>query len=197
MTRPDVAGAAGTEDPLAALRAVAALVREVRAGAVLCRSGAVRPFPGLGDDLLLAPGSAVLTAARAALDAGGMVSSFLWPRARMEGGHAMVRVTTFAGPHDDTHLLGAVVLSPVGNRRGLTRRELEVLGLLQQGWSNDEIARTLAVTPRTVAAHVGHILVKLDASTRTLAAVRAEQLGLYLPVEVLEEAEPAGEERAS
>ncbi|WP_058727732.1 response regulator transcription factor [Curtobacterium oceanosedimentum] len=77
---------------------------------------------------------------------------------------------------------GVVVLSPATGLRGLTRRELEVLGHLVEGCSNHEIARALAVAPRTVAAHVEHILVKLDATSRTLAAVRAERAGLYLPL---------------
>jgi DNA-binding CsgD family transcriptional regulator len=44
-----------------------------------------------------------------------------------------------------------------------------------------EIAQALVVAPRTVAAHLEHILAKLDAPTRTLAAVRAERDGLYVP----------------
>jgi DNA-binding NarL/FixJ family response regulator len=57
-----------------------------------------------------------------------------------------------------------------------------VLGLLVDGCSNQQIARALVVAPRTVAAHLEHILVKLDAPTRTLAAVRAEREGLYVPL---------------
>jgi DNA-binding NarL/FixJ family response regulator len=78
-------------------------------------------------------------------------------------------------------VLGAVVLSPVAGLRGLTPRELEVLGLLVEGCSNQQIARALVVAPRTVAAHLEHVLAKLDAPTRTLAAVRAEREGLYVP----------------
>ncbi|MCW2710079.1 MAG: Transcriptional regulator, liaR family, partial [Marmoricola sp.] len=63
----------------------------------------------------------------------------------------------------------------------LTPREMEVLGLVIDGLSNREIATALVVTPRTVAAHVEHILVKLDAPTRTLAAVRGERQGCYVP----------------
>jgi DNA-binding NarL/FixJ family response regulator len=80
-----------------------------------------------------------------------------------------------------TSLLGTVVLSPAAGLRGLTPRELEVLGLLIGGCSNQQIARALVVAPRTVAAHLEHILVKLDAPSRTLAAVRAEREGLYVP----------------
>jgi DNA-binding NarL/FixJ family response regulator len=57
---------------------------------------------------------------------------------------------------------------------------LEVLGLVVEECSNQEIARTLVVAPRTVAAYLEHILAKLGAPTRTLAAVRAERDGLYV-----------------
>jgi hypothetical protein len=41
--------------------------------------------------------------------------------------------------------------------------------------------RGVVLAPRTVAAHLEHILVKLEASSRTLAAVRASREGLYVP----------------
>ena len=59
----------------------------------------------------------------------------------------------------------------------LTPRELEVLGLVIEGCANQEIACELLVAQRTVAAHLDHILVKLGAHSRTLAAVRAEREG--------------------
>jgi hypothetical protein len=43
------------------------------------------------------------------------------------------------------------------------------------------IADHLFVSSRTVAAHIEHILVKLNAPTRTLAAERAMRQGLYVP----------------
>jgi DNA-binding NarL/FixJ family response regulator len=56
-----------------------------------------------------------------------------------------------------------------------------VLGLIVEGCSNAQVARSLVISPRTVAAHVEHILAKLLAPTRTHAAVRAERAGLYVP----------------
>jgi len=56
-----------------------------------------------------------------------------------------------------------------------------VLGFLVEGCSNQDIAAALVVAPRTVAAHLEHVLDKLSAPTRTLAAVRAEREGLYVP----------------
>lgn len=61
---------------------------------------------------------------------------------------------------------------------GLSRRELEVLRLMVEGGSNDEIAAALSVSRRTVAQHVGAILAKLDASNRTAATTIALRRGL-------------------
>ena len=60
----------------------------------------------------------------------------------------------------------------------LTRRELEVLGMLAAGSSNQAIARELVVSLDTVKKHVGHVLGKLGAANRTEAVARARQLGL-------------------
>jgi LuxR family maltose regulon positive regulatory protein len=58
----------------------------------------------------------------------------------------------------------------------LSERELEVLGLLATGISNQQIAAELVVSVDTVKKHVSHILGKLDATTRTQAVARAREL---------------------
>jgi DNA-binding CsgD family transcriptional regulator len=169
-------------DPLRSLAAAARVVRGAAAGAVLCCHGATRPLPGLDGDALLADGSPVVTVARSFIDDGQVFASFLWPRGGRHAPDGHVRVTVLASPDGAAAgLRGTVVLSPVAELRGLTPRELEVLGLLGDGCSNQQIARALVVAPRTVAAHLEHILAKLGAPTRTLAAVRAEREGLYVP----------------
>lgn len=60
----------------------------------------------------------------------------------------------------------------------LSKRELEVLHQLATGASNDEIARQLGISSRTVAVHVGSVMSKLDASSRTQAVTMAAHLGL-------------------
>lgn len=60
----------------------------------------------------------------------------------------------------------------------LTQREHEVLGLLAQGASNQEIADQLVVTLTTVKKHVGNVLLKLAADNRTRAVARARELSL-------------------
>ncbi len=60
----------------------------------------------------------------------------------------------------------------------LTGREMEVLRLIAQGHSNEEIARQLVITERTVKAHVSNLLGKLHLSDRTQAAVYAWREGI-------------------
>ena len=54
----------------------------------------------------------------------------------------------------------------------LTMREREVLDLLAEGASNQQIARSLAISLKTVQNHVSRILDKLQAADRTRAALR-------------------------
>ena len=51
-------------------------------------------------------------------------------------------------------------------------REREVLDLLAEGASNQQIARSLAISLKTVQNHVSRILDKLQAADRTQAALR-------------------------
>ncbi|GAB2507388.1 response regulator transcription factor [Nocardiopsis aegyptia] len=60
----------------------------------------------------------------------------------------------------------------------LSDREREVLALVGEGWSNDQIARRLAIAPGTVKVHVGSILTRLDVRNRVQAAVLAYEAGL-------------------
>ena len=64
----------------------------------------------------------------------------------------------------------APVPAPNGN---LTKREHEVLQILARGASNQQIARTLGLSLKTVQNHVSRILDKLQATDRTQAALRA------------------------
>jgi LuxR family maltose regulon positive regulatory protein len=60
----------------------------------------------------------------------------------------------------------------------LSARELEVLGYLAAGTSNQQIADELVVALATVKKHVSHVLDKLGAANRTQAVTRARELGL-------------------
>lgn len=64
-----------------------------------------------------------------------------------------------------------------GDRRklheSLTNREIEVLHLIADGLSNQEIADSLFITLKTVKTHVSNILSKLEVSDRTQATIYA------------------------
>jgi LuxR family maltose regulon positive regulatory protein len=60
----------------------------------------------------------------------------------------------------------------------LSGRELEVLRLVAQGATNQEIADRLVITVGTAKSHINHILGKLDSHNRTEAVARARSLGL-------------------
>jgi DNA-binding NarL/FixJ family response regulator len=63
----------------------------------------------------------------------------------------------------------------------LTEREREVVALVAEGLSNDEIAGRLVVSPATVRTHVGRAMAKLDARDRAQLVVMAFQSGLAAP----------------
>jgi NarL family two-component system response regulator LiaR len=60
----------------------------------------------------------------------------------------------------------------------LTEREVEVLRLVAQGLSNDEVAQKLVLSERTVRTHVSHILDKLHLANRTQMALYAVREGI-------------------
>jgi LuxR family maltose regulon positive regulatory protein len=60
----------------------------------------------------------------------------------------------------------------------LSQREIDVLRLMAQGASNQDIAGKLFITIGTVKSHINHILMKLDAHNRTEAVARARDSGL-------------------
>jgi DNA-binding NarL/FixJ family response regulator len=64
---------------------------------------------------------------------------------------------------------------------GLTSRERDVLELLAQGLSNIDIATALHIAPSSVKSHVGHLLTKLNVSSRLQLVVFAYESGLIRP----------------
>ncbi len=71
---------------------------------------------------------------------------------------------------------------PLGETRvnpaGLTTRQIDVLRLLSEGYTNAQIASHLVVSVRTVDSHVAAVLGKLGASSRREAAACAAELGV-------------------
>jgi DNA-binding CsgD family transcriptional regulator/tetratricopeptide (TPR) repeat protein len=64
------------------------------------------------------------------------------------------------------------------NSAGLTRRQVQVLGLVDEGLSNTEIASRLCISAKTAEHHVSAIMARLDAPTRQKAAAAARNRGL-------------------
>jgi DNA-binding NarL/FixJ family response regulator len=64
------------------------------------------------------------------------------------------------------------------NPAGLTARQVDVLRLLGEGFTNAEIASQLVVSVRTVESHVAAVLDKLGAASRREAVASAADLGV-------------------
>jgi DNA-binding NarL/FixJ family response regulator len=60
----------------------------------------------------------------------------------------------------------------------LTERESEVLALIAQGRTNEEIAGQLVLSLKTVRNHVSNIFSKLQVADRAQAIIRARDAGL-------------------
>jgi DNA-binding NarL/FixJ family response regulator len=70
---------------------------------------------------------------------------------------------------------------PFESLEQLTAREREVMALVAEGLSNDEIARRLYVSPATAKTHVSRAMVKLGARDRAQLVVMAYESGLVRP----------------
>lgn len=81
-----------------------------------------------------------------------------------------------------TGLLPDVVLQsikdPTDLNTRLSRREMEVLKLVTEGFTNSQISQVLSISAHTVKCHIISIFNKLGVSDRTQAAVQAIRLGI-------------------
>jgi NarL family two-component system response regulator LiaR len=77
-----------------------------------------------------------------------------------------------------TQALIRVKTGPLKPGSDLSKREREVLALLVQGLSNEEIAERLVISPATARHHVSACIQKLGAANRTQAAALAVEHGL-------------------
>ncbi len=115
----------------------------------------------------------------AALAAGA--SGYLLKDADAEEVAAAVRAAHAGEVHLDTAVARKLTQSLIAGRSGsgsLSPREREVLVLVAQGHSNQEIADMLVVSERTARTHVSNVLLKLSLTSRTQAALWAIREGL-------------------
>jgi LuxR family maltose regulon positive regulatory protein len=70
--------------------------------------------------------------------------------------------------------------APAGDamKEPLTRKEIRVLQLLAEGYSNNAMAEKLFVSDSTVRTHLRNINMKLDAKSRTQAVAIARKIGV-------------------
>lgn len=89
-------------------------------------------------------------------------------------------VDAAAGRFHVSDSLARQLLVPGGAGPGpsLTGREIQVLELVSTGQSNKQAARTLGISENGVKRLMGNILAKLNSPNRTLAVVRALELGI-------------------
>ncbi|MEY2878244.1 MAG: hypothetical protein RLZZ15_624 [Verrucomicrobiota bacterium] len=90
-------------------------------------------------------------------------------------------VAAIRAVHTGERVIGQAVAGQMAaeNETGtVSRRELEVLGLVRQGFTNAEIGRLLGISERTAKAHVGALLEKLQAADRAEAVARGFERGL-------------------
>jgi len=111
---------------------------------------------------------------REALDVGA--KGFVVKEAPLEGLKRAVETVAAGGSYVDPVLSAALLLDE--EDPGLTERERQVLRLLADGCSYDEVGQTLFISPETVRTHVGKALRKLGARTRTEAVAAALRAGL-------------------
>jgi len=71
--------------------------------------------------------------------------------------------------------------SATASAAGLTPREIEVLRLISQGRTPQEVSEQLVISPKTVSSHLQRILAKLGVHSRLQAVARAYELGLVSP----------------
>ncbi|MEV6306511.1 response regulator transcription factor [Actinoplanes sp. NPDC051861] len=123
-----------------------------------------------------------------ALHAGA--SGFLLKDARPEELLDAIRRTyrgeSLFAPSILTRLVAHYVAAPRRERTpapppGLTPREVEVLALIGNGLSNDEIADALVISVKTVKTHITHLLAKLAARDRAQLVIVAFNSGLVSP----------------
>jgi DNA-binding NarL/FixJ family response regulator len=137
-------------------------IEVARRTAALSPETAVILYTAYGDRALLTE----------ALDAGAR--GFVLKEAPLSDIVRAVELVAGGGTYVDPVLAGFLASSHATDKiPSLTQRERDVLRLLADGNSNEEIGKKLFISPETVRTHVRKAMDKLDADTRTQAVATA------------------------
>lgn len=111
------------------------------------------------------------------LDQGRPMFELLHQAARQNPSHGFtqrllseLRRMTAISEKEDGQIRAQPIIEP------LTRREIEVLRLIENGFTNKQVAQDLIISPGTVKKHLDHIYQKLGVHTRSEAIARAREL---------------------
>jgi DNA-binding NarL/FixJ family response regulator len=85
-------------------------------------------------------------------------------------------------PEIQDEMIRLASASPNSQFSSLTSREMEVLGLMAEGYTNISIARNLSISERTVESHVNNIFGKLDLTSEATRNPRVLAVLLFLQV---------------
>jgi DNA-binding NarL/FixJ family response regulator len=118
-------------------------------------------YTGFGDDALLSD----------ALDAG--VGGMLDKDAPLDDLVRAIQVVADGGTYLDPTAAAALISNRREHAHPLTQREREVLRLLADGMSNDQMGAELGISPQTVRTHLQKAMDKLGAQTRAQAVATA------------------------
>ena len=119
-------------------------------------------YTGYGDDALMSE----------ALDAG--VGGVLDKEAPLEDLVRAIHIVADGGTYlDPTAAAALITQRRRTSKHALTQREREVLRLLSDGNTNDQIGAALGISPQTVRTHVQKAMEKLGATTRVQAVATA------------------------
>ncbi len=83
-------------------------------------------------------------------------------------------------------------LAALGGPPALTARQVDLVRLVAEGWSNDEIAVRLSLSRKTVEAYLSRLFERWGVATRTELALRAEREGWLDPT--ADDASEAGQQ---
>jgi DNA-binding NarL/FixJ family response regulator len=121
--------------------------------------------------------------------ASGFLLKDVEPNELREAVRVVARGEALLSPSVTRRLIREFVAQPGRHRPppdrldALTEREREVLALVAQGLSNQEIAERLVISPATAKTHVSRTMMKLHAHDRAQLVVLAYETGLVRPTQ--------------